>query len=224
MTAMAEVPHHSSHLLPQDLRIDYGLGSLDEAQVARNPMEQFARWWDEVEKAKIVEPNAMTLATVDAAGAPAARVVLLKAFDARGFSFFTNYQSRKGRELESNPRAALVLYWQLLERQVRIEGSVEKVSREESEAYFNTRPLAARIGAWVSRQSDVIASRQWLEQRQRELTERYGENVPLPDFWGGYRVVPHAIEFWQGRPSRLHDRIRYTRQQDDSWRIERLSP
>jgi pyridoxamine 5'-phosphate oxidase len=217
-------PIPSPRLVPQDLRIDYGIGSLDESQVARDPIQQFARWWDDVEKARIVEPNAMTLATADASGAPAARVVLLKAFDACGFSFFTNYHSRKGRELDANPRAALVFYWQPLERQVRVEGTVEKTTREESEAYFNTRPPAARIGAWVSRQSDVIRSRQWLEQRQAELAAQYGENVPLPPFWGGYRVVPQTVEFWQGRPSRLHDRIRYTREAHNSWRIERLSP
>ena len=211
-------------LFPQDLRIDYGRGKLEEADAAAEPFEQFRQWFADVQAAGIPEPNAMTLATADAAGAPSARVVLLKGFDERGFAFFTNYTSRKGAELDANPRAALCFYWQPLERQVRVEGTVERVSRAESETYFRTRPPAAQVAAWVSHQSRVIASRAELEQRERELVERFaGKEVPLPDFWGGYRVVPHRVEFWQGRPSRLHDRIEYTRSQT-GWERRRLAP
>ena len=212
-------------LIPQDLRIEYTKGQLSEAEVCSDPVEQFRRWFSEVQAAGIPEPNAMTLATADASGAPTARVVLLKGFDARGFAFFTNYQSRKGRELAANPRACLNFYWQPLERQVRVEGAVERVSRAESEAYFRTRPVAAQVGAWVSAQSSVIQSRAELERREAELAARFaGREVPLPDFWGGYRVVPHAVEFWQGRPSRLHDRLLYTRTAEGAWKVQRLSP
>ncbi|HEX8914718.1 MAG TPA: pyridoxamine 5'-phosphate oxidase [Humisphaera sp.] len=212
-------------LVPQDLRIDYGRGQLLEADAAADPFEQFARWFADAQAAKVPEPNAMTLATADATGAPSARVVLLKGFDHSGFSFFTNYESRKGRELAANPRAALCFYWQPLERQVRIEGTVERVSRAESDAYFHSRPTAAQVGAWASRQSEVLAGRDEIERREAELTVRFAEReVPLPDFWGGYRLVPSAIEFWQGRPSRLHDRLRYLREADGSWKVDRLSP
>jgi pyridoxamine 5'-phosphate oxidase len=211
-------------LVPQVLRIDYSLGTLTESAVLADPIAQFQRWFDEALAAGIPEANAMTLATADKSGAPSARVVLLKWIDSRGFSFFTNYDSRKGRELARNPRAALCFYWQPLERQVRIEGAVEKTSREESEAYFRTRPLEAQIGAWVSRQSEVIESRDELERRQAEVAARFaGAPVPLPDFWGGYRVVPESVEFWQGRPGRLHDRLRYERSAG-AWVIRRLSP
>lgn len=209
-------------LVPQDLRIDYGRDSLDIKDLAADPIQQFAVWFAQAQ-ANVTEPNAMTLATADASGTPSARIVLLKGFDERGFCFFTNYESRKGRELDANPQAALCIYWQPLERQVRVEGSVERVSREESEAYFRTRPVSAQVGAWASKQSSVIPSRQELEQRDAELTRQFGEHVPLPDFWGGYRVVPKAVEFWQGRPSRLHDRFRYTRE-GNAWKIGRLSP
>ncbi|MDB5295656.1 MAG: pdxH [Phycisphaerales bacterium] len=211
--------------VPQDLRIDYGRGQLSEADAAADPVAQFARWFADVRAADVPEPNAMTVATADAGGAPSARVVLLKSFDERGFCFFTNYDSRKGRELAANPRAALCFYWQPLERQVRVEGAVERVDRAESEAYFRSRPASAQVGAWASRQSAVIGGREELERREAELAERYAAApVPLPDFWGGYRVVPAVVEFWQGRPSRLHDRLRYTRGAEGRWAIERLSP
>jgi pyridoxamine 5'-phosphate oxidase len=219
-------PHRplSTGLVPQDLRIDYGRGTLEEADAAADPVGQFRRWFADVQAAGIPEPNAMTLATADAAGAPSARVVLLKGFDERGFTFFTNYTSRKAEDLDANPRAALCFYWQPLERQVRVEGVAERVSRAESEAYFRTRPPSAQVGAWVSRQSRAVASRAELEQRERELVERFaGQEVPLPDFWGGYRVVPQRVEFWQGRPSRLHDRIEYARSAT-GWTLRRLWP
>lgn len=211
-------------LVPEHLRIDYGRGKLEEADAAGDPFEQFRRWFADVQSANLPEPNAMTLATADAEGAPSARVVLLKGWDERGFTFFTNYSSRKAADLDANPRAALCFYWQPLERQVRLEGAVERVSRAESEAYFRTRPPSAQVGAWVSHQSRVIASRAELEQRERELVERFaGKEVPVPDFWGGYRVVPQRFEFWQGRPSRLHDRIEYTRS-PTGWERRRLCP
>jgi pyridoxamine 5'-phosphate oxidase len=212
-------------LVPSDLRIDYGRGQLDEADVSADPVAQFARWFAEAQAANVPEPNAMTLATADASGAPSARIVLLKAFDARGFTFFTNYDSRKGRELEANPRAALCFFCQPLERQVRVEGTVEKVGRAESEAYFRSRPRQAQVGAWVSQQSAPLTSRAELERIEAELQARFGDGpVPLPDYWGGYRVVPAAIEFWQGRPSRLHDRLLYTRADGGGWTLRRLSP
>jgi len=207
------------------LRVEYSRGRLDESDVLRDPVAQFGRWFDDARAANVAEANAMTLATVDEAGSPAARVVLLKSFDARGFAFYTNYDSRKGRELAGNPRAALCFFWQPLERQVRIEGSVEKVGREESEQYFHSRPRQAQIGAWVSQQSSPITSRAELERIEAELQKRFdGREIPLPDYWGGYRVVPRAIEFWQGRPSRLHDRLLYTLSEGGTWTIHRLSP
>ena len=208
-----------------DVRREYALARLDEKDVSHDPIVEFARWFAEAQEAELPEPNAMTLATATAAGAPSARVVLLKAFDQRGFVFFTDYRSRKGGELEANPRAALVFYWGELERQVRITGGVALASREESEQYFRIRPLGSRLGAWASHQSRVIPGRAALEQDFKEMEARFGDGeVPLPPHWGGYRVVPDSIEFWQGRASRLHDRIRYTREVGKRWRVERLSP
>ncbi len=208
------------------LRQEYSRGELLESNVASEPITQFSSWFAEATAAQVPEVNAMTLATADGSGAPSARIVLLKAFDERGFVFFTNYNSRKGRDLAANPRAALCFFWHALERQVRIDGTIEKVTRAESEAYFQTRPLGSQIGAWVSQQGEVIASRDVLEQRAAELVQRFaGQPVPLPDFWGGYRVIPAMVEFWQGRPSRLHDRLQYFR--DDkggNWKLQRLSP
>ncbi|MEK6424217.1 MAG: pyridoxamine 5'-phosphate oxidase [Burkholderia gladioli] len=209
-----------------DLRINYSRASLDEADVASDPIRQFDKWFNEALDAQLPEPNTMTLATVNADGRPSARIVLIKGVDEHGFVFFTNYESRKGRELAHNPNAALLFYWIELERQVRIEGRIEKTSAAQSDAYFASRPAGSRIGAWASEQSAVIANRGVLEAREREFGERYGENPPRPPHWGGYRLVPDAIEFWQGRPSRLHDRLRYTRDaaSNTPWTIERLSP
>ncbi|WP_186064303.1 pyridoxamine 5'-phosphate oxidase [Burkholderia gladioli] len=209
-----------------DLRINYSRASLDEADVASDPIRQFDKWFKEALDAQLPEPNTMTLATVDAEGRPSARIVLIKGVDERGFVFFTNYESRKGREIAHNPHAALLFYWIELERQVRIEGRVEKTSAAESDSYFASRPVGSRIGAWASEQSRVIADREVLEARERDFAARYGENPPRPPHWGGYRLVPEAIEFWQGRPSRLHDRLRYLRDPagGDAWTIERLSP
>jgi pyridoxamine 5'-phosphate oxidase len=208
-----------------DLRREYARARLDESDVSHDPMVEFARWFAEAQEARVLEPNAMTLATADADGAPAARIVLLKGFDERGLVFFTDYRSRKGAELEANPRAALVFYWGELERQIRISGRVIRTSAEESETYFRSRPLGSRLGAWVSHQSRVIPSREVLEQDLRDVEARFGDGeVPLPEHWGGYRLEPATVEFWQGRPSRLHDRIRYRRQPSGRWLIERLSP
>jgi pyridoxamine 5'-phosphate oxidase len=206
------------------LRREYAAARLDEAEVDRDPIRQFARWFEEARQAELLEPNAMTLATASADGSPSARIVLLRSADERGFAFFTDYRSRKGRELEANPRAALVFYWGELERQVRVSGTVSRVSRDENEAYFLSRPRGSRLGAWTSHQSTVIEARADLEERLEAMAARFeGGDVPLPPHWGGFRVRPDAIEFWQGRENRLHDRIRYLREAG-AWKVERLSP
>ena len=204
-------------------RREYTRASLDVDTVARSPLEQFAIWFDDALSSELREPTAMALATVGADGRPGARMVLLKGFDARGFVFYTNYDSRKGRELAGNPHASLLLYWAELERQIRIEGEIEKLAAAESDEYFRTRPLGARIGAWASPQSAVIGKGALLA-RVAEMGLRHGLSPSRPPHWGGYRVAPHELEFWQGRPSRLHDRIRYRKSADDDWIIERLAP
>ena len=205
------------------LRKDYALKTLDERQVDRDPMKQFGVWMVEAIHAQVPEPTAMTLATADAKGRPAARIVLLKGVDPKGFVFYTNYESRKGREMAANPMAATTFLWKELERQVRVEGAIEKVSAEESNAYFETRPLGSRIGAWASPQSEAIESRDWLETRWAQFTDRYGEKPPRPPHWGGFRLLPEYVELWQGRMSRLHYRIAYRRAKE-GWNIFRLAP
>jgi pyridoxamine 5'-phosphate oxidase len=207
-----------------DLRREYSMRALTEEQAASDPITQFASWFDEAVKAQLLDVNAMTLATVSPSGDPAARIVLLKEFDDTGFVFFTNYDSAKGQDLAAHPRACLLFFWVELERQVRITGSVTKVSTAESEEYFHSRPVASQLGAWASAQSTRVAERGQLEQRYAELVAQYeGQVVPLPPFWGGYRVAAEQVEFWQGRQSRLHDRLLYTRAAG-TWTIDRLSP
>jgi pyridoxamine 5'-phosphate oxidase len=205
------------------LRREYASEGLDAADLAVTWHEQLARWLGDAVAADLTEPNAVTLATAGADGRPSARSVLLKAYDERGLTVFTNYTSRKARELEANPFASLVLPWVELQRQVIASGPVARVPAEESAAYFLTRPRGAQLSAWVSHQSEVIGSRQDLEARRAELHGRFGDDIPVPDFWGGYRLAPETVEFWQGRPDRLHDRLRF-RQAADGWVVERLSP
>lgn len=207
------------------LRREYADTGLDERDVDANPFNQFETWFQEAIDAKIDLPDAMTLATATTDGMPSARIVLLRGHDERGFVFYTDYESQKGKELAENPNAALVFYWRELDRQVRITGQVSKVSRENSNNYFQTRPVDSRLAALASKQSEVIPNRAVLEERFKELAAQYqDEEIPLPSDWGGYRLSPNMIEFWSGRPSRLHDRLRYTRQPDNDWRIERISP
>jgi pyridoxamine 5'-phosphate oxidase len=211
------------------LRREYTLNGLRRSDLVPDPIAQFKNWFDQATattpNAEAVEINAMTLATADKDGNPSARIVLLKGVDQRGFIFFTNYDSRKGRELAENPKAALVFYWPELERQVCIAGVVSKVSAAESEQYFQLRPRGSRIAAWASKQSDVLADRAALEQTWKQLEARYpGQEIPMPPFWGGFVLSPSRVEFWQGRPNRLHDRFRYSKQANSSWRIERLAP
>lgn len=207
-------------------RKEYEQATLDETTVARDPIRQFAAWYDEAVAAGVPEPEAMTLATATPAGRPSARVVLLRGFDARGFCFYTNYGSHKGRELTANPHAALTFHWPDLERQIRIEGRVEQTTAAESDEYFRTRPSTSRIGAWSSPQSEVISDRGSLEALFARFRADHPDDsaIPRPPNWGGFRVVPERIEFWQGRPSRLHDRLRFRRDADGAWILERLAP
>lgn len=209
-----------------DIRLNYSKKSLSEADVAKDPIVQFEQWWQEAIDADLLEVNAMTLATASADGMPSARIVLLKGVSQKGFTFFTNYDSYKGQQLLENPKAGLVFFWKELERQVRITGLVEKVSETESDTYFNSRPLGSRIGASVSPQSKIIESREWLEQQysdaEKEVTAT--QEIKRPGFWGGFIVRPVVVEFWQGRPSRLHDRLEYTLQQNGEWILNRLAP
>jgi pyridoxamine 5'-phosphate oxidase len=206
------------------MRQEYGERGLRRSDLVADPLEQFARWFDEARNAPILEPNAMTLATVDAAGQPSARTVLLKAVDRRGLTFYTNLESRKARELAANPKAALLFWWPPQGRQVRFEGEIERVDDAEADAYFATRPRGSQIGAWASAQSTVVADRAALDAAEREMAARFADGpVPRPPFWGGYRLVPTRVEFWQGRINRLHDRLRYTRR-GDHWDLERLAP
>ncbi len=206
-----------------DLRKSYMKGSLSEEDVKANPIDQFHIWFDQAQHAELPEPNAMTVASVDANGKPSARVVLIKEVTQAGFVFFTNYESRKGQALTANPHAALLFFWPELERQIRIEGSVTKLSAEESDAYFHSRPLDSRIGAWASPQSQVITSRTQLVTKAAEYALKFALNPPRPPHWGGFRVKHEVLEFWQGRPSRLHDRIQYVLE-NGQWKIQRLAP
>ncbi|MCM1983422.1 pyridoxamine 5'-phosphate oxidase [Lyngbya confervoides] len=222
---MTSSPSPSPKLELADLRENYTQAGLIESDLAADPWRQFTQWFQEALGANLIEPNAMTLATVTPEGKPTARIVLLKELDDRGFIFFTNYTSRKAQDLASNPWAALVFLWTALERQVRIEGQVEKIADSETDAYFQTRPRGSQLGAWVSPQSQVISDRQYLEDELDRLTQQYrNQAIPRPPHWGGYRVIPNRIEFWQGRPNRLHDRLCYQIKAEGGWTVERLAP
>jgi len=207
----------------ESLRVSYEQGELNESEVSHNPLDQFNKWLQEAIKNQVPEPNAMVLATVNKDGQPGARNVLLKSADDNGFIFFTNKNSDKASDLKQNPNCTLLFSWLSQHRQVIVKGKAEEISREESNTYFQTRPYGSRISAWVSEQSQVIKSREDLEIKVKEFMDKYPENVPMPDYWGGYLVKPESIEFWQGRPSRLHDRIRFTKK-GNTWTIERISP
>ena len=208
-----------------DIRKEYKKQALQEKDVDSDPILQFGKWWDDAIKSEVDEVNAMTLATATASGIPDARIVLLKDYTEQGFVFFTNYESRKGNELSENPQACLVFFWKELERQIRISGSVEKIPLAESDAYFSSRPKDSQLGAWASPQSRVITTRGIIEERATQYQQQFGnENIPRPDHWGGYIVKPDSIEFWQGRPGRLHDRIQYTLLKEGNWKMERLAP
>jgi pyridoxamine 5'-phosphate oxidase len=227
---MSKTPPNPQKLA--DLRKDYAQASLDIGDINPSPKAQFERWFHEAMQAEVLEPNAMTLCTIDPDGRPSGRIVLIKGIDDQGITFFTNYDSRKGQALAVNPYASLVFFWPELERQVRIDGKVAKVSSDESDEYFHSRPLGSKLGAWASPQSEVIPNREWLELRQNNLQEKFpveqSVEPPRPTHWGGYRLAPTEFEFWQGRPSRLHDRIRYRLQRGlvnaGQWTIERLAP
>jgi pyridoxamine 5'-phosphate oxidase len=207
-----------------NLRKEYKLNMLSEDSVTSNPFNQFKIWFDEILKINLIEPNAVILATANKKSKPSVRVVLLKSFDEKGFVFFTNYKSRKGKELKVNPAASLLFFWPEIERQIRIEGKVKVVSREESEKYFHSRPGESQIAAWVSNQSSKIPDRKFLESKFEELKTKFGnDEIPLPDYWGGYRLIPDYFEFWQGRENRLHDRIAYQKKKS-KWKIARLAP
>lgn len=207
----------------KNMRLNYEQGQLLESNLEMNPFELFRKWFDQAVEAKIIEPNAMTIATATKEGIPSARVVLLKGFDETGFVFYTNYHSRKGKELNDNPFAAILFWWREFERQIRIEGKIEKISRKESEEYFNQRPLKSRYGTLASEQSEIIENREVLEKRFADLEKQYGANPPTPENWGGYKLIPAKFEFWQGRTSRLHDRICYHKE-NNNWKIFRLQP
>lgn len=212
--------------LIQNLREDYQKDSLDKKEAHKNPIHQFAKWFEEALSSQVPEPNAMVIASVNSTGFPSARVVLLKGYDEKGFIFYTNYDSQKGQELIENPKGALVFNWLELQRQIRIEGTVEKITPEESSDYFQKRPKKSQIGAWASPQSHIIKDRMVLEQNVLDLEAQYAnaEQLPRPEHWGGFRVIPHRVEFWQGRSSRLHDRLNYTKTDSGSWKIVRLAP
>lgn len=213
------------NILIADLRKNYTQDGLLESDASFDPFEQFRHWFNEAVSSEILEPNAMTLATINGEGKPSARIVLLKNLDDRGFTFFTNYDSNKGKNLDKNPWVSLVFLWGELERQVRIEGKVEKISAQESDKYFNSRPIGSQLGAWASNQSKVIPNRDVLDNKLKEITQKYeGKIIPRPEHWGGFRVIPNLIEFWQGRENRLHDRLCYTLQDNQQWKRERLAP